>query len=193
MTEDLTAGIVQDDLTGQVLMLGFLDEEALRLTRETGLVHFHSRSRNQLWKKGETSGNTLSVVSISEDCDGDALLIRAVPAGPTCHTGSVSCFGNAESFGTLSRLWATISSRRDERPDGSYTVSLLEGGVEAAGRKVVEEAVEVLLAATDHAGGGPPERVADEAADLVYHLMVLLAERGIELEAILEVLDQRAR
>jgi phosphoribosyl-ATP pyrophosphohydrolase/phosphoribosyl-AMP cyclohydrolase len=193
MTDELTAGIVQDDRTGQVLMLGFLDEEALRLTRQTGLVHFHSRSRNQLWKKGETSGNTLSVVSISEDCDGDALLIKAVPAGPTCHTGSVSCFGDAESFGTIPRLWTTIVSRRDERPEGSYTVSLLEAGVEAAGRKVVEEAVEVLLAATDHAGGGPPERIAEEAADLVYHLMVLLAERGVELGSVMEVLDQRAR
>jgi phosphoribosyl-ATP pyrophosphohydrolase/phosphoribosyl-AMP cyclohydrolase len=193
MTDELTAGIVQDDRTGQVLMLGFLDEEALRLTRQTRLVHFHSRSRNQLWKKGETSGNTLSVVSISEDCDGDALLIKAVPAGPTCHTGSVSCFGAAESFGTIPMLWATIVSRRDERPEGSYTVSLLEAGVEAAGRKVVEEAVEVLLAATDHAGGGPPERIAEEAADLVYHLMVLLAERGIELGSVMEVLDQRAR
>jgi phosphoribosyl-AMP cyclohydrolase / phosphoribosyl-ATP pyrophosphohydrolase len=192
VTEQLTAGIVQDDHTGQVLMLGFLDEEALRLTRETGLVHFHSRSRDQLWKKGETSGNTLSVASITPDCDGDALLIRAIPAGPTCHTGSVSCFGGAESVGTLPRLWDTIVSRRDERPEGSYTVSLLEGGVEAAGRKVVEEAVEVLLAATDHSRGGSPERVAEESADLVYHLMVLLAERGIELGSVLEVLEQRA-
>ena len=192
MNGELTAGIVQDDLTGQVLMLGFLDEEALRLTRETGLVHFHSRSRNQLWKKGETTGNTLSVVSIREDCDGDAMLIRAIPAGPTCHTGSFSCFGDAETFGTLSRLSATIWSRRDERPEGSYTVSLLEGGVEAAGRKVVEEAVEVLLAATNHANGGPPERVAEEAADLVYHLLVLLAERGVEFGSVMAVLDQRA-
>ena len=192
MSAELTAGIVQDDRTGQVLMLGYLDEEALRLTRETGLVHFHSRSRNELWKKGETSGNTLSVVSISEDCDGDALLIKAIPAGPTCHTGSVSCFGDAESFGTLSRLWATILSRRDEMPEGSYTVSLLEGGVEAAGRKVVEEAVEILLAATDHAGGGPPERVAEETADLIYHLMVLLAERGIEFDSVMGVLEKRS-
>jgi len=193
MSAELTAGIVQDNRTGQVLMLGYLDEEALRLTRETGLVHFHSRSRNELWKKGATSGNTLSLVSISEDCDGDALLIKAVPAGPTCHTGSVSCFGDAESFGTLPRLWATILSRRDERPEGSYTVSLLEGGVEAAGRKVVEEAVEVLLAATDHAGGGPPERVAEEAADLLYHLLVLLAERGIEFESVMGVLEKRSK
>ena len=192
MNDELTAGIIQDHLTGQVLMLGFLDEEALRLTRETGLVHFHSRSRNQLWKKGETSGNTLSVVSISQDCDGDALLIRVVPAGPTCHTGSVSCFGEAEAFGTLSRLSATISSRRVERPEGSYTVSLLDGGVEPAGRKVVEEAVEVLLASIDHANGGRPERVAEESADLLYHLLVLLAERGIEIESVLKVLDQRA-
>lgn len=193
MNDELTAGIIQDHLTGQVLMLGFLDEEALRLTHETGLVHFHSRSRNQLWKKGETSGNTLSVVSISQDCDGDALLIRVVPAGPTCHTGSVSCFGEAEAFGTLSRLSATISSRRVERPEGSYTVSLLDGGVEPAGRKVVEEAVEVLLASIDHANGGRPERVAEESADLLYHLLVLLAERGIEIESVLKVLDQRAR
>ena len=191
MTEELTAGIIQDDRTGQVLMLGYLSEESLRLTRETGLVHFHSRSRDRLWKKGETSGNTLSVVGIAGDCDGDAILIRVVPAGPTCHTGSVSCFGDAEAFGTLSRLWGTITSRREERPEGSYTVSLLDGGAEAAGRKVVEEAVEVLLAATDHAGGGPPDRLAEEAADLLYHLLVLLAEREIELESVMGVLEGR--
>ena len=193
MTDELTAGIIQDDRTGQVLMLGYLSPEALRLTRETGLVHFHSRSRNQLWKKGETSGNTLSVVSISEDCDGDAILIRAVPAGPTCHSGAVSCFGGRESVGTLSRLEATILSRRDERPDGSYTVSLLDEGVEAVARKVVEEAVEVLLAATHQDGGGPADRVAEEAADLVYHLVVLLAERGIEFKAVLDVLEERGK
>ena len=192
MSEQLTPGIVQDDRTGQVLMLGYLDQEALRRTRETGLVHFHSRSRDQLWKKGETSGNTLSVVSVTEDCDADALLIRAVPAGPTCHSGSVSCFGDAESFNTLAHLWGTILSRRDSRPEGSYTVSLLEGGVQAAGRKVVEEAVEVLLAANDHAAGGPAGRVAEESADLIYHLMVLLAERGVDLADVMDVLEERS-
>ena len=192
MSEQLTPGIVQDHRTGQVLMLGYLDQEALRLTRETGLVHFHSRSRNQLWKKGETSGNTLSVVSITEDCDADALLIRAVPAGPTCHTGMISCFGYAETFNALAHLWRTILSRRDTRPEGSYTVSLLEGGVQAAGRKVVEEAVEVLLAATDHAAGEPAARVAEESADLIYHLMVLLAERGVDLSEVMDVLEERS-
>jgi phosphoribosyl-ATP pyrophosphohydrolase/phosphoribosyl-AMP cyclohydrolase len=193
MSDGLTAGIIQDDHTGQVLMLGYLSPEALRLTRETGLVHFHSRSRNQLWKKGETSGNTLSVVSISDDCDGDAILIRAIPAGPTCHTGAVSCFGDEEPVGTLSRLEATILSRRDRRPQGSYTVSLLNEGVEAIARKVVEEAVEVLLAATNQTDTASTDRVAEEAADLVYHLMVLLAGHGIELRAVLDVLEQRAK
>lgn len=192
MSSELIPGVVQDDRTGQVLMVGYLNDESLRLTRETGFVHFFSRSRQELWKKGETSGNTLSVVSIGEDCDGDAMLIRAIPAGPTCHTGSVSCFGEASSFGTLARLQKTILSRRQLRPEGSYTVSLLEGGVDAIGRKVVEEAVEVLIAAKDHSKGGPGERVSEEAADLVYHLTVLLAERGIGLQQVLAELDKRA-
>lgn len=193
MSADLIPGVVQDDRTGQVLMVGYLNEESMRLTKETGLVHFFSRSRHELWKKGETSGNTLSVVSIAEDCDGDALLIRAIPAGPTCHTGSVSCFGEAATFGALQRLEETILSRRDLRPEGSYTVSLLDGGVEAIGRKVVEEAVEVVLAAKDNAGGWPYQRISEEAADLIYHLLVLLAERRIEWNSVLETLDQRAR
>lgn len=189
---ELIPGVVQDDRTGHVLMLGYLSEESLRLTRETRLVHFFSRSRQEIWKKGETTGHTLSVVSIADDCDGDALLIRAIPAGPTCHTGSVSCFGEAASFGTLHRLQETIVSRRDLRPEGSYTVSLLDGGVEDIGRKVVEEAVEVLLAAKDHANGAGVERVSEEAADLVYHLLVLLTEREIGLDRVLAEIDRRA-
>lgn len=192
MSEDLIPGIVQDDRTGQVLMLDYLSQESLQLTRETGLVHFFSRSRQQLWQKGETSGHTLTVVSVAEDCDSDALLIRAIPAGPTCHTGSVSCFGGWESFGTLSRLWTTIQIRKEERPESSYTVSLLDGGPETVGRKVVEEAVEVVLAAKDHSLGGSSVRVAEEAADLIYHLFVALAERGIELDEVLGVLDGRS-
>lgn len=193
MIPGLTPGIVQDDRTGQVLMLGYFNEESLRLTKETGLVHFFSRSRDELWKKGETSGNTLSVVSITEDCDGDALLIRAIPAGPTCHTGSASCFGEAPWLGPLQTLEETIISRRDQRPEGSYTVSLLDGGVEAIGRKIVEEAVEVLLAAKNDASGGPHGRISEETADLVYHLMTLLVERRVEWNSVLKALDQRAR
>jgi phosphoribosyl-ATP pyrophosphohydrolase/phosphoribosyl-AMP cyclohydrolase len=193
MTEDLRPGIVQDRRTGQVLMLGYLNREALERTRETGMVHFYSRSRERIWKKGETSGNTLSVVAMAEDCDGDTLLFQVIPEGPTCHTGSVSCFGAGESSGTLGALWGTVISRRQLRPPGSYTVSLFEAGTEVVGRKLVEEAVETLLAAKDHAVGAPGGRLAEEASDLLYHLLVLLAERGVELEEVMAVLEARAR
>jgi phosphoribosyl-ATP pyrophosphohydrolase/phosphoribosyl-AMP cyclohydrolase len=190
----LVPGIVQDDATGRVLMLGYLNAESLRLTAETGFVTFWSRSRGELWRKGETSGNTLAVVDIGLDCDGDALLIRARPAGPTCHTGAVSCFvGGAppdRSFAELDALWAVIAERAEHRPPGSYTTSLLEGGVDTVGRKVTEEATEVLLAAKDHAAGAG-QRVAEEAADLIYHLLVLLAERDVPPEEVLEELAGR--
>jgi len=190
----LVPGVVQDAATGQVLMLGYLNAESLRLTAETGFVTFWSRSRGELWRKGETSGNTLAVVDIGLDCDGDALLIRAHPAGPTCHTGTVSCFDNVtpgdRSFGELDALWAVIAARAAELPPGSYTTSLLEGGVDAVGRKVTEEATEVLLAAKDNAVGAG-DRVAEEAADLVYHLLVLLAERDVPPSAVLEELANR--
>jgi phosphoribosyl-ATP pyrophosphohydrolase/phosphoribosyl-AMP cyclohydrolase len=191
----LVPGIVQDAATGRVLMLGYLNAESLRLTRETRFVHFWSRSRGELWRKGDTSGNTLRVVDIAVDCDGDALLIRAEPAGPTCHTGAVSCFDGAEpgrSFAELDDLWGVIAERAARRPTGSYTTSLLEGGVDAVSRKVTEEATEVLLAAKDHAAG-TGDRVAEEAADLVYHLLVLLAERGIEPGDVLAELAARRR
>ena len=197
--EGLIPGIVQDAATGRVLMLGFLDREALAATLETGQVHFHSRSRDVLWRKGETSGNTLGLVDVATDCDGDALLITAEPAGPTCHTGAVSCFDGDEApasvqgFASLEHLWATIEDRAATRPEGSYTASLLEGGVDAAGRKVLEEAGEVLLAAKDHASGAADDtRLAEEAADLVYHLLVLLAERSVTPAAVLEELRTRA-
>ena len=196
----LVPGIVQDARTGRVLMLGYLNRESLDRTLETGQVHFWSRSRGALWRKGETSGNTLEVTGIRLDCDGDALLITARPAGPTCHEGTDSCFsrplhaggGEIARAGTLDRLWEVIASRTTERPSGSYTTTLLEGGVDAVGRKVTEEATEVLLAAKDHAAGfGPADRVKEEAADLVYHLMVVIAERGLVWEDVVAELEDR--
>ncbi|MGD2052240.1 MAG: bifunctional phosphoribosyl-AMP cyclohydrolase/phosphoribosyl-ATP diphosphatase HisIE [Acidimicrobiia bacterium] len=205
--QGLVPGIVQDATTGRVLMLGYLNAESLERTRATGLVHFWSRSRQELWRKGETSGNLLELVDIAIDCDGDALLIRAEPTGPTCHTGAASCFdaamlvadrdasdtgGRASRFGFLDELWAVIEERNRTRPDGSYTAHLLAGGVDATARKVTEEATEVLLAAKDHAMGGRADLVAEEAADLMYHLLVLLAERGVDPADVVEVLRRRA-
>src|SRR3954447_2140661 len=162
-------------------MLAWMDDEAERLTRETGEAWFWSRSREQLWRKGETSGNTLTVEEIRDDCDGDALLVRVRPNGPACHTGSLSCFAPA--------LWRTISERAQTRPEGSYTTKLLEEGVPAVARKVGEEAVETMVAAFAESD----ERVVSEAADLVYHLYVLLAARGLDVSALEEELERRAR
>jgi len=192
--EGLVPGILQDARSGRVLMVAYLNAESLRLTKETGEVHFWSRSRQEIWHKGATSGNTMSVVRIGPDCDGDALLIEVVPAGPACHTGAESCFeGPSPERLTPADLWPVILNRATRRPGESYTAKLLEGGVDAVGRKLTEEATEVLLAAKDHAAGGPAERVAEEAADLVYHLLVLLAERGLSPRDVAEVLEQRRK
>jgi phosphoribosyl-AMP cyclohydrolase / phosphoribosyl-ATP pyrophosphohydrolase len=177
----LRAAIVQDARTNRVLMLAWMNEEAERLTRETGEAWFWSRSREELWRKGATSGNTLAVEELRDDCDGDALLVRVVPAGPACHTGSVSCFAPA--------LWHTISERALERPEGSYTTELLNAGVGAVARKVGEEAVEVTVAALDESD----ERVLEETADLVYHLYVLLAARGLDVAQVDEILAGRSQ
>jgi phosphoribosyl-ATP pyrophosphohydrolase/phosphoribosyl-AMP cyclohydrolase len=171
--------IVQDASTGRVLMLAWMNDEAERLTRETGEGWFWSRSRKELWRKGETSGNTLAVEELRDDCDGDALLMRVVPGGPVCHMKSLSCFAPA--------LWRTISERAAERPPGSYTGSLLDAGVGAVARKVGEEAVELTVAALDESD----ERVVEEAADLVYHLYVLLAARGLDVAAVEDELRAR--
>src|SRR3954467_10895954 len=152
MPPELRAAIVQDAETNRVLMLAWMDEEALRRTRETGEAWFWSRSREELWHKGATSGNTLAVEELRDDCDGDAILLRVRPAGPACHTGSLSCFAPA--------LWRTISQRALDRPAGSYTTELLNAGVGAAARKVGEEAVEVTVAALDESD----ERVIEESA-----------------------------
>jgi phosphoribosyl-ATP pyrophosphohydrolase/phosphoribosyl-AMP cyclohydrolase len=180
MPPELRPAIVQDARDGRVLMLAWMDAEAERLTRETGEAWFWSRSRERLWRKGETSGNTLAVEELRDDCDGDALLLRVMPAGPACHTGSLSCFAPA--------LWRTITQRASERPEGSYTVSLLDAGVGACARKLGEEAVELTVAALDESD----ERIVEEAADLVYHLYVLLAARGLDIAKVDEELQTRA-
>jgi phosphoribosyl-ATP pyrophosphohydrolase/phosphoribosyl-AMP cyclohydrolase len=196
----LAPAIIQDAVTNRVLMLGYVSAESLAATAETGYMHFWSRSRNALWKKGETSGNTLEVVDLALDCDGDALLVRANPAGPTCHLGTTSCFDPHDdspelpaTSGRINLLWDTVVARRDERPTGSYTTSLIDGGVDVCSRKVTEEATEVLMAAKDHAAGmGSAERLIEESADLLYHLLVLLAERGIILSEVEDELERRA-
>lgn len=190
----LVAAVVQDAETARVLMLGWMNDEALRRTRETGRVTFWSRSRHELWEKGATSGNWLELVSVDPDCDGDALLVRAVPHGPTCHTGTATCWADQPTagFAALDRLWEVVSDRAEQRPEGSYTTRLLSQGPEGPGRKLVEESTEVLLAAKDHAAGAADaRRLAEEAADLLYHLLVMLAEREVDPAEVLAVLATR--
>jgi phosphoribosyl-ATP pyrophosphohydrolase len=253
--DGLVPAIVQDAADGRVLMLAWMDAEALAATVETGDVHFHSRSRDQLWRKGETSGNVLRLIDLAVDCDGDAVLVTADPAGPTCHRGTPSCFDPpdppaeaaaatatapaaagataaasapaadiapatatatapaaaephrapvgshtraaehpAQGFDWLETLWSTIASRAETRPSGSYTASLLEGGVDAVGRKVTEEATELLLAAKDDAAASTDETrtaLTGEAADLLYHALVLLAERSVPPSDVLATLRSR--
>jgi phosphoribosyl-AMP cyclohydrolase / phosphoribosyl-ATP pyrophosphohydrolase len=175
----LRAAIVQDASNGRVLMLAWMDDDAERLTRETGEAWFWSRSRERLWKKGETSGNTLAVEEVRDDCDGDALLVRVLPNGPACHTGSISCFAPW--------LWRTVAERAKDRPQGSYVAALLDEGVAACARKVGEEGVEVAVAAL----GESDERVLEEVADLWFHSYVLLAARGLDVSAVEDVLRRR--
>jgi phosphoribosyl-ATP pyrophosphohydrolase/phosphoribosyl-AMP cyclohydrolase len=190
---DLIPVIVQDAATRTVLMLGYANAEALERTVATGEVHFWSRSRNELWRKGETSGNTLTVESIYLDCDDDTILIAATPLGPTCHTGEQSCFGQPAEPRGIDRLWETIKDRAESETPGSYTASLIAKGTDAVARKVIEESGELVLAAKNHQSGGESVRVIEEAADLTYHLLVLLAERGIDLHDVEEELDRRGR
>lgn len=191
--------VVQDVDTGAVLMLAYANEASLDATAATGRMTFWSRSRDALWEKGETSGNTMRVVDMRLDCDSDTLLVQVEPAGPACHTGSTTCFGGdgavegGRDADVLASLWTTITSRAAERPPGSYTTTLLDGGVDACGRKVTEEATEVLMAAKDHAAGsGSADRIVEESADLIYHLLVLLAERDVDLADVEAELDRRA-
>ena len=213
----LAPAVVQDARDGTVLMLGYMNAEALARTMESGDVHFWSRSRGALWLKGETSGNYLRLVEIRLDCDGDALLIRALPEGPTCHTGERSCFSRrlpatvvhpepiaavlAETEPGLSldvpagmamataldRLWATIEARRRAPEPGSYTNHLLDAGVDRIGRKIGEEAAETIIAAKNESR----LELGREVADLFYHALVLLAARGVSLQDVYAELDAR--
>jgi phosphoribosyl-AMP cyclohydrolase / phosphoribosyl-ATP pyrophosphohydrolase len=199
--------VVQDWTTGEVLMVAYVSAESLEMTLETGDLHFHSRTRDELWKKGESSGSFMHLRQLRYDCDGDSLVAMVDPAGPACHTGQRSCFyrevlGSASSrkdappapgepfpvtYEALPALERTLRSRAVERPDGSYTVKLLDNR-ELIGEKVEEEAEEVIRAAREESN----ERVAEEAADLLYHLSVLLVSRGVSQSAVMEVLNARS-
>jgi phosphoribosyl-ATP pyrophosphohydrolase/phosphoribosyl-AMP cyclohydrolase len=181
MSDELRAAIIQDDRTGRVLMLGWMNEEALRLTRSSGMVHFFSRSRQKLWRKGETSGNTLRVVEVVLDCDEDAVLVRVNPDGPTCHDGSTSCF--------TPWLWRRILQRQQENSGDSYVASMLRDGTPILARKVGEEAVETVVAALSESD----ERVVSEAADLWFHTLLLLRSRGLDPAAVEDELRRRVR
>lgn len=196
-SQGLIPAIVQHARSGEVLMLGYMNEEALRQTTATQQVTFWSRSRESLWTKGETSGNFLRVVEIRQDCDGDALLVLAEPAGPTCHTGAESCFfqsldGSVRNervpSGTIvTRLSDLIVQRAVDLPEGSYTTKLLKGGVDRIGKKIGEEAAEVIIAAKNASA----EELKWEVADLLYHTLVLLADQHVSLEEIWGELHRR--
>jgi len=223
----LVPAVVQDAVDGRVLMVAYVDAEALAATLATGEVHFHSRSRDRLWRKGETSGNVLRLLDVELDCDGDALLFQVNLTGPTCHRNTRSCFDAArakatpamgqeavaaaqppaapgaaaplaeQGFAWLETLWATIDSRADADPAASYTARLLAAGVDGPSRKVAEEATEVLMAAKDDAVAAGESRpatrdaLAGEVADLLYHTLVLLRERGLPPGAVIARLRER--
>ena len=191
--QPLTVAVVQDARSGRVLMVAYMNEEALRLTLVTGEVTFWSRSRQRLWKKGETSGNVLRLVELKPDCDGDALLVRAVPAGPTCHTGAQTCFGTdgrEPQPSELDALARTIAERRSAPATRSYTRQLLDGGPRAITAKIAEEAAELcaelLRSERDRA------RVVSEAADVLFHVLVGLGEAGVTLDEVQAELARRA-
>lgn len=186
-SDGLVPAIVQDDVTGKVLMLGFMNEEALKKTQEIRRVTFYSRSKKRLWTKGEESGNFLELKSIVPDCDNDTLLIKAHPLGPVCHTGADTCFNEINQPDFLDTLQEVIKSRQKEMSDSSYTASLFKKGINAIAQKVGEEAVEIVIEAKDNNN----ERFLSEAADLLFHYLILLQAKGISLNEVKELLRQR--
>lgn len=189
--DGLVPAIVQDRNTLHVLMLGYMNAEALEKTQESGLVTFYSRSRKTLWTKGETSGNFLHLVSIAADCDSDTLLVSAVPDGPACHKGTKTCWGDAvpTSLGFIRELESVIKGRHDQMPEKSYTTSLFKAGTPRMAQKVGEEAVETVIEAVK----GDDERMIYEASDLVYHLLVLLVSKGYGISSLEQELEKRHR
>lgn len=193
--QGLVPAIVQDARTKEVLTLAYMNEESYQKTIETGETWFYSRSRQELWHKGATSGNTQKVVAMRTDCDADALVVEVVPNGPACHTGAVSCFHNSiiektsetGSVEILTTLKNVISEREEQMPEGAYTTYLFDKGVDKIGKKVGEEATEVVIAAKNR----DAEELKWESADLLYHLMVLLQEQKVDLYDVLGVLQQR--
>lgn len=185
----LVPAIIQDNYTQKVLMLGFMNKEAYNKTVETGKVTFFSRTKNRLWTKGEESGNFLHVVSIAADCDNDTLLIKVNPAGPVCHTGADTCWGekNEQDIMFLKELQDFIDKRHEEMPEKSYTTSLFKSGVNKMAQKVGEEAVETIIEACN----GTDERLIYEGADLLYHLIVLLTSKGYRIEDLARELKER--
>ena len=185
----LIPAIIQDARTKNVLMLGFMNKEAYEKTLEINKVTFFSRTKNRLWTKGEESGHFLDVVSIESDCDNDTLLIKAIPNGPVCHTGSATCFNDNNEFGIefLSHLQDFIEKRYQEMPEGSYTTSLFNSGVNRMAQKVGEEAIETVIEATNGSDG----RMMYEAADMLYHLMVLFTSKGRRIEELADALYRR--
>lgn len=185
----LIPAIVQDAVSGKVLMQGYMNEEALEKTKESGMVTFFSRSKNRLWTKGETSGNFMELVSIAGDCDGDSILVKANPRGPVCHTGSDTCWDeeNSSKTGFIDQLRAIIKDRKNNPSDKSYTASLFAKGINKVAQKVGEEAVEIVIEAKDD----NKELFLGEAADLLFHYLVLLEAKGYELDEVMEVLIDR--
>lgn len=186
----LVPAIIQDSITNNVLMLGYMNQEAYEQTIKTGKVTFWSRSRQCLWTKGETSGNFLNLVSIKSDCDNDTLLVRVNPVGPACHLGTDTCWGEkneANPLLFLTELQDFINKRHEEMPEGSYTTSLFKDGLNRMAQKVGEEALEAVIEATN----GTDERLIYEASDMFYHLIVLLTSKGLRIENIAQELQVR--